>query len=69
MWDSPLHLFIVLVILAIFSLLFLIPTFRVIQRTGHSGWWCLLSFVPFLNWIGLWVFAYVRWPAPDNATK
>lgn len=68
MWDSPMHLLIVLVIAIFFSVFFLIPIFRIIHRTGHSGWWCLLVFFPLLNWIGLWVLAYARWPAVDKTT-
>ena len=65
---SPLHLILVLVIL-VFLASVLIPIARILQRTGHSGWWCLLYFVPLLNLVGLWVFAYVRWPTLDNSTR
>jgi uncharacterized membrane protein YhaH (DUF805 family) len=64
MWDSPMHILIILLLLT-----FLIPIFRIIRRTGHSGWWCLLAFVPLLNWIGLWILAYTKWPTVDRVTK
>jgi uncharacterized membrane protein YhaH (DUF805 family) len=44
----------------------LIPVARILRRTGHSRWWCLLGFIPFVNLIGLWVLAYVPWPAIDG---
>lgn len=39
---------------------------RVLRRAGFSRWWALLVLVPVVNLIGLWLFAYVRWPAVDN---
>jgi uncharacterized membrane protein YhaH (DUF805 family) len=62
---GPVHLLIVLIILGAI----IPPVFRIIRRMGHSGWWCLLFFIPLLNWIGLWVLAYVQWPAVDKVTK
>jgi hypothetical protein len=39
---------------------------RIVQRTGRSGWWCLLVFTgPPGILFGLWVLAYRRWPAID----
>ncbi|CAB3757386.1 hypothetical protein B7G54_08290 [Burkholderia puraquae] len=42
------------------------PYVRIVRRTGHSGWWILTMFVPVLNFVMLWVFAFVRWPAVDD---
>jgi hypothetical protein len=58
---SPLHLLIILLVLVM-----IFPVVRIIRRTGHSGWWCLLLFVPVLNWVALWIFAYAKWPAVDK---
>jgi uncharacterized membrane protein YhaH (DUF805 family) len=44
----------------------LYPYVRIVRRTGHSGWWVLTMFVPLVNFIMLWVFAFVRWPAVDD---
>jgi hypothetical protein len=44
-----------------------VPIARVIHRSGHSRWWTILAFLPFLNLIGLWVFAFVRWPTTEKA--
>jgi len=35
---------------------------RVLNRAGYSRWWVLTMFVPLLNLIMLWVFAYASWP-------
>jgi ABC-type spermidine/putrescine transport system permease subunit I len=56
---SVFHWVIVLVFCAVIGF----PVARILQRTGHSPWWVLLAFVPFLNWAALWVFAYSPWPA------
>jgi uncharacterized membrane protein YhaH (DUF805 family) len=45
-----------------------VPVWRILGRTGHSGWWCLLMFIPLVNIVGLWVFAFVSWPARDRKT-
>jgi hypothetical protein len=59
--DTPFNPFHWLVVLVIAGLL--IPIQRILRRAGFSGWWCLLLFVPFVNFIGLWVLAFKRWPA------
>jgi hypothetical protein len=44
-----------------------VPIARVIHRSGHSRWWAIIAFLPLLNLIGLWVFAFVRWPSTERA--
>jgi hypothetical protein len=56
---SPVHW---LLYLIIFAVLFGFPVFKILQKAGFSGWWAILTFLPFINWIGLWVFAFMRWP-------
>lgn len=55
-----------LVMMFIILLIFVFPVWRIVKRTGHSGWWSLLMFVPLVNFIGLWFLAFVRWPAIDR---
>ena len=43
-----------------------VPIAQVLHRAGHSRWWTLLAFVPLLNLVGLWVFAFARWPNLDD---
>ncbi len=53
----------ILAILFLPNLLF-IPT---VKKAGFSGWWVVLSLIPFVGIVLLWVFAYARWPAcPDR---
>ena len=54
------------IIVAAFMAVFIIPTAKILRRTGHSGWWSLLYLVPLLNIIALWVFASVKWPKVDG---
>ena len=43
-----------------------VPIVKILQRTGHSPWWTIIAFIPMLNLLALWIFAYTRWPARDG---
>jgi hypothetical protein len=61
---SPLHWLLILVLIS--------PVFamaNVIKRVGHSPWLALLFLIPMVNWVFLWVFAYMRWPIDQVAKK
>jgi len=34
-----------------------------LRKAGFSGWWALLSVLPVVNIVLLWIFAFARWPA------
>jgi hypothetical protein len=55
------------IMLLLFVLILGIPVARILRRAGRSRWWTIIAFVPLLNLVGLWVFAFVRWPAVDKA--
>jgi hypothetical protein len=57
--GSPLAMTLILLSIA------LVPTWRIVKRTGHSGWWSLLAFIPLVNFVAPWLLAFVRWPAVD----
>jgi len=41
----------------------MVPSWRILRRTGLSPWLSLLSFVPMIGTIViLWIIAYRRWP-------
>jgi uncharacterized membrane protein YhaH (DUF805 family) len=44
------------------ALLSIIAIVRIVQRAGFSGWWALITFVPVVNLLALWYFAFVQWP-------
>jgi len=50
-----------LIILLVLST-YVVPVWRIITKAGFSGAWTLLTFVPVLNFIMLWVFAFSTWP-------
>jgi hypothetical protein len=50
-------------------LIFVIPAVKIVQKAGFSGWWVILSFIPLLNVIMLWVFAFARWPLEERAAS
>ncbi|HEY5065102.1 MAG TPA: hypothetical protein VIJ04_09830 [Xanthobacteraceae bacterium] len=55
---SILHLLIVVVIL----ILYLLPIVKILQKAGYSGWWCLIVFVPLVNVVMFYVFAFANCP-------
>lgn len=56
-----------ILIAVVFALLlvwaFIVVFGRIINRAGYSRWWLLTMFVPVLNLIMLWIFAFADWPA------
>lgn len=55
------------VIWLILAAVMLIPYVKIIKKAGYSGWWILAMFVPILNFIMLWVFAFSQWPVERRA--
>ena len=45
-----------------FWLMFLVPLWRIISKAGYSGAWALVSLIPFINILALWIFAFAKWP-------
>lgn len=56
------HWAIVFSVMSIFPIIYIVPVWRIVTKAGYSGAWSLLSFVPVLNVIMLWVFAFSAWP-------
>jgi len=49
-------------VLLLYVGIFVVPCWRIVSKAGYSGAWALLSLVPLINIIALWVFAFSRWP-------
>ena len=52
----------------LFVILILLPfmlwmTVRILHKAGCSGWWSLLTLLPIVNIVAIWVFAFSEWPA------
>ncbi|HVY99319.1 MAG TPA: hypothetical protein VHA35_07460 [Dongiaceae bacterium] len=56
-----------LIVGLVFVLIFLIPYVKIIKKAGYSGWWVLTMFIPLVNLIMIWVFAFARWPVEQRA--
>lgn len=50
----------IIVIAVVIAMLY--PYVRILRRTGHSAWWLVTTFIPIVNLIMLWVFAFAKWP-------
>ena len=59
------HWLVVLVI-ALLIWAFVVVFGRILNRAGYSRWWLLTMFVPILNLIMLWVFAFADWPVTKS---
>ena len=51
-----------LVILVVWLVAYFVPAVMIVRKAGYSGWWCLIGFVPLVNLIMFWVFAFAKWP-------
>jgi hypothetical protein len=51
-------------VVAVYIALLVVPVAKILSKAGFSGWWSLLAIFPIVNIICLWVFAFMRWPAP-----
>lgn len=55
-----------IIFLLVLSVLLLWPAIRILHRAGYSGWWVLLGFVPLVNLICCYIFAFARWPGLEE---
>jgi uncharacterized membrane protein YhaH (DUF805 family) len=57
------HLLILCLVGCLAFLVLVWPTVRILHKAGYSGWWCLLGFVPAVNLVMLYIFAFAAdWP-------
>ncbi len=52
------------ILLVILPILFLFAPVAI--KAGFSGWWAILLFVPFLNVVIIWLFAFIDWPVEKS---
>ena len=50
------------IILLLYLVVFVVPSWRIVSKAGYSGAWALLMLVPLVNIVALWLFAFSRWP-------
>ncbi len=56
-WDGAFTLFVLM-----FLVIYFVAIIHILHRLGYSGWWSILSVIPFVNAVGLLALAYARWP-------
>lgn len=49
-------------IVAFFAVFVIFPIAKILRKAGYSGWWSLLYFIPLVNLICIWIFAFAPWP-------
>jgi hypothetical protein len=54
-------------VLGVCLFLLLVPVIKLLRRTGHSPFWCVLALFPAFNVIALWVFAFKTWPTDGKS--
>jgi hypothetical protein len=57
-----------LMVIVLYLLILIVPAAKILTRVGFGGWWSILAVVPLAGLIGVWVFAFVRWPI-DNKLR
>jgi uncharacterized membrane protein YhaH (DUF805 family) len=60
--DAPNVAIGVIAIIIVLAIYF-VPILMIIRKAGYNGWWILILFVPLVNLIMLWVFAFASWPS------
>jgi hypothetical protein len=55
------------IMLLLLIVIFGVPIARILRRSGRSRWWTIVAFIPLLNLLGLWMFAFTRWSKFDKA--
>ncbi len=51
-----------LIILFVFLLFFIWPWSRIFSKAGYPGWLAVIMFIPLINIVLLFWFAFSQWP-------
>ena len=57
------ELFLILASVAVYGLVLVIPLWQIVQKSGFHPALSLLVFVPLVNIVMLYVFAFAEWPS------
>jgi uncharacterized membrane protein YhaH (DUF805 family) len=57
----------VVLMLGVFLFVVFVPVIKLLRRTGHSAFWCLLAIFPGVNVIAFWIFAFKPWPTDGKS--
>jgi hypothetical protein len=51
----------------IFTILLIVPTFKILKKTGMNPAWSFLHVIPLFGWLAvLFLLSFGRWPAVDD---
>lgn len=50
-----------------FLIIILLLASSILNKAGFSRWWSLCLFLPVLNILMIWAFAFIAWPAEKAA--
>ena len=59
----------IFIVFLVMMVVFIVPYFKIYQRTGQSGWMALLQFVPLVNIVMLYILAFGNWPIEDEVNQ
>jgi hypothetical protein len=51
------------------SALYIVAIWRILKRVGHNPMWSLIALLPGGKLIGLYIFAFTKWPIKDAMEK
>ena len=54
-----------IVILLIIAIVAIIPSVIILRRLGFNPLWAIIAPISPLNFLGLWIIAFVKWPVED----
>ena len=57
--------FIIFAIFLIFAFFLWLLT-RILRKAGYSAWWVITTFIPIVNLVMLYIFAFSTWPNKRN---
>jgi hypothetical protein len=46
----------------LYFVVFGVPAMQIAHKAGYSRLWAVIIFVPLINIVLLWAFAFARWP-------
>lgn len=63
------NLIIIYGVMLVYILLLVVPLWKIITKAGRKGVWSFVIFLPVLNIIFLWLFAFSKWPAQNISSS
>jgi hypothetical protein len=63
------ELILILAILILFSLVYVIPFWRILKRTGYNPALSFIALIPIVKLVALYYFAFATWPNDSQSKK